>query len=445
MNKHSILFLLSIISICFVSLFFGEELILDDFKKNNSADISWIITATCLVFLMTPGLSFFYGGMVSQKNIISTMLQSFMALGFISLIWVFIGFSLAFGDSIYGLVGDPFQHMLFKNMTLSHSKLSLEIPLLLFALFQMKFAIIAPAITTGSFTERINFNAFLFFMSLFCLFIYCPLAHWTWHPDGFLNKWGVLDFAGGAVVHISAGFASLAGAIYLGKRKYRYLNFSEQDRTSPIYTETPQDPKYNTSYVLLGTGMLWFGWFGFNSGSALGANKDAIIAFITTNTASAICMITWMLMEGIKGNKIKVIDVCMGAVVGLVVITPAAGFVNITQSMFMGAIGGIICNLFLDFFKRFEIDDSLDVFACHGMGGIVGLILTSVFAKDVGLFYGETTTFINHIYALIIISIFTFFGSLLIYKITALIIPIRVSDEIEEKGLDYSIHGETLK
>ena len=427
MNKLSVFFLVTIITICVVAVFFGEELILDDFQKENAADIAWIITATCLVFLMTPGLSFFYGGMVSQKNILSTMLQSFMALGLISLIWVFVGFSLSFGDSFLGLIGNPFQHFLFNNITLSHSKLSLEIPLLLFALFQMKFAIIAPAITTGSFTERINFNAFLLFMSLFCLFIYCPLAHWTWHPDGFLNKWGVLDFAGGAVVHISAGFASLAGAIYLGKRKFKHLK------------------SYNTSYVLLGTGMLWFGWFGFNSGSALGANEDAILAFATTNTASAICMITWLVMEGIKGHKIKVIDACIGAVVGLVIITPAAGFVNISQSMFMGAIGAVLCNLFLDFFKRFDIDDSLDVFACHGMGGIVGLLLTGVFAKDVGLFYGETTTFTNHIYALIIISVFTFFGSLLIYKITALIIPIRVSNEIEEKGLDHSIHGETLK
>ncbi len=427
MNKKSVLFLITIVTICIVALFYGEELILDDFKKENSADIAWIITATCLVFLMTPGLSFFYGGMVSQKNIISTMLQSFMALGLISLIWVFVGFSLSFGDSIHGFIGNPFQHVLFKNVSLSHSKLSLEIPLLLFAVFQMKFAIIAPAITTGSFTERININAFLLFMSLFCLFIYCPLAHWTWHPDGFLNKWGVLDFAGGAVVHISAGFASLAGAIYLGKRKFDHLK------------------SYNTSYVLLGTGMLWFGWFGFNSGSALGANQDAILAFATTNTASAICMITWLVMEAIKGHKIKVIDACIGAVVGLVIITPAAGFVNISQSMFMGAIGGILCNLFLDFFKRFDIDDSLDVFACHGMGGIIGLLLTGIFAKDVGLFYGETTTFMNHIYALIIISLFTFFGSLLIYKITARIIPIRVTNEIEEKGLDYAIHGETLK
>ncbi len=427
MKQLSLIFLVTIITTCLVAVFFGEELILDDFQKENAADVAWIITATCLVFLMTPGLSFFYGGMVSEKNILSTMLQSFMALGLVSLIWIFVGFSLSFGDSFYGLIGNPFQHFLFNDMTLNHSKLSLDIPLLLFALFQMKFAIIAPAITTGSFTERINFNAFLLFMSLFCLFIYCPLAHWTWHPDGFLNKWGVLDFAGGAVVHISAGFASLAGAIYLGKRKFKHLK------------------SYNTSYVLLGTGMLWFGWFGFNSGSALGANEDAILAFVTTNTASAICMITWLVMEGIKGNKIKVIDACIGAVVGLVIITPAAGFVNISQSMFMGAIGAVICNLFLDFFKRFDIDDSLDVFGCHGMGGIVGLLLTGVFAKDVGLFYGETTTFTNHIYALIIISIFTFFGSLLIYKITALIIPIRVSNEIEEKGLDHSIHGESLK
>ena len=427
MNKSWIFSFGILLFICLLALVSGEELIIDDFKKENSADIAWILTATCLVFLMTPGLSFFYGGMVSQKNIISTMLQSFMALGLISLIWVVIGFSLSFGDSVNGLIGNPFQHILFKDVTLSHSKLSLEIPLLLFALFQMKFAIITPAITTGSFAERINFSAFLLFMSLFCLFIYCPLAHWTWHPDGFLNQWGVLDFAGGAVVHISAGFASLAGALFLGKRKSNHLK------------------SYNTSYVLLGTGMLWFGWFGFNSGSALAANKDAILAFATTNTASAMCMITWLVMEGLKGNKLKAVDACIGAVVGLVVITPAAGFVNISQSIFMGFIGAFICNLFLDFFKRFDIDDTLDVFACHGMGGIVGLLLTGVFAKDVGLVYGETTTFMSHVLALLIISLFTFLGSLSIYKITSLIIPIRVSSSMEEQGLDLSIHGESIK
>jgi len=425
-SKLNFIFLFVVVLI----LLFGNDSYSIDQGKEvsiDSGDTAWMIVSCAFVLLMTPGLAFFYGGMVNIKNIISTMLQSFVALGVISIVWVLIGFSLAFGDSFYGIIGSPLTYFNFQNVTLApHPDFGSTIPFLLFAFFQLKFAIITPAIISGSFAERIRFRSYILFMLLFTIFIYSPLAHMTWHPDGIFRKWGVLDFAGGAVVHISAGFASLAGAIYLGKRKYNHLK------------------SYNTSYVLLGTGMLWFGWFGFNSGSALGANQDAILAFMTTNTASAMCMITWLVMEGIKGHKIKVIDACIGAVVGLVIITPAAGFVNLSQSIFMGAFGGIICNLFLSFFKRFDIDDSLDVFACHGMGGIIGLLFTGIFAKDVGLFYGETTTFFNHIYALIIISVFTFFGSLLIYNITALIIPIRVSNEIEEKGLDFSIHGESI-
>jgi len=428
MNKNWIISFLAIMLIAILGVFNFESLSLENINQENAADIAWMLTASCLVFFMTPGLSFFYGGMVSQRNIISTMLQSFIALGLISILWIVVGFSLSFGDSYLGLIGNPRQYFMFKNIDQYNETLGLGIPLLLFALFQLKFAIITPAITTGSFAERINFSAYLIFMCLFCLIIYCPLAHWTWHPNGFLHQWGVLDFAGGAVVHISAGFAALAGALALGRRK------KHKQEENPA----------NISYVLLGTGMLWFGWFGFNSGSALGANADAIMAFATTNTASAISMFTWIVIEGMKGNKVKATHACIGAVVGLVVITPAAGFVSIGQSLFMGFIGALICNHFLTYFKRFDIDDTLDVFACHGMGGIVGLLLTGIFAKDVGLIYGETETFINHIYALIIISIFTFVGSYILYKITALIVPIRVTEEMEEKGLDIALHGEYI-
>jgi len=428
MKKNWIISFLAILTIALLGVSNYEVLSLGNINPENAADITWMLTASCLVFLMTPGLSFFYGGMVSQRNIISTMLQSFIALGLISILWIVVGFSLSFGDSYFGIIGDPTQYFMFNNIDQYNETLSLGIPLLLFALFQLKFAIITPAITTGSFAERINFSAYLIFMCLFSLVIYCPLAHWTWHPNGFLHQWGVLDFAGGAVVHISAGFAALAGALALGHRKNRR------------FEENPA----NTSYVLLGTGMLWFGWFGFNSGSALGANEEAIMAFATTNTASAMSMITWVVLEGIKGNKIKATHACIGAVVGLVIITPAAGFVSIGQSLFMGFIGSIICNKFLSYSRKLNIDDTLDVFACHGMGGIVGLLLTGVFAKDVGLIYGETETFINHIYALIIISIFTFVGSYILYKITALIVPIRVTEEIEEQGLDRSLHGEYI-
>jgi len=431
MNKNWIItfILLGIVALLGVSNY--EQLNIS-IKPENAADITWMLTASCLVFFMTPGLSFFYGGLVSQRNVISTMFQSFIALGLISILWVFVGFSLSFGDSYFGLIGDPTQYFMFTNIDKYNETLGLGIPLLLFALFQLKFAIITPAITTGSFAERINFSAYLIFMCLFSIFIYCPLAHWTWHPNGFLNQWGVLDFAGGAVVHISAGFAALAGALALGRRK------KHKER------EEKEENPANISYVLLGTGMLWFGWFGFNSGSALGANADAIMAFATTNTASAMSMFTWIVVEGVKGNKVKASHACIGAVVGLVVITPAAGFVSIGQSLFMGFIGALICNKFLSHFKKLNIDDTLDVFACHGMGGIVGLLLTGVFAKDVGLIYGETQTFINHVYALIIISLFTFIGSYLLYKFTALIVPIRVSEEIEEEGLDLAIHGEFI-
>ncbi|MBI4346456.1 MAG: ammonium transporter, partial [Elusimicrobia bacterium] len=236
-----------------------------------------MLTATALVLLMTPGLSFFYAGMVQRKNVISTMLQSFVAMGVISVLWVAVGFSLAFGDSWHGLVGDPRTFLMFRGVGgATHPDLSPTIPLALFALFQLKFAIITPALITGSFAERVRFSSYVLFVALFAVFIYSPLAHWTWHPEGFLRKWGVLDFAGGTVVHMSAGFAALAGAIFLGRRK----------------THGSGHQPANIPFVLLGTGMLWFGWFGFNAGSALAANETAVLAFITTNTASACAMLT---------------------------------------------------------------------------------------------------------------------------------------------------------
>src|SRR5471030_590183 len=229
----------------------------------NAGDTAWMLTATGLVLLMTPGLSFFYGGMVRAKNVVSTMLQSFVAMGVISLLWILVGFSLAFGNSFHGLIGDPRTYFMFTHVgALTHPDLAPTIPLIVFALFQLKFAIITPALITGSFAERVRFSSYLLFMCLFSIFVYSPLAHWTWHPDGFLHKMGVLDFAGGTVVHMSAGLAALAGALFLGKRK--------SSVSAPA----------NIPFVLLGTGMLWFGWFGFNAGSALAANETAVSAFL---------------------------------------------------------------------------------------------------------------------------------------------------------------------
>ena len=263
-------------------------------------------------------------------------------------------------------------------------------------------------------------------MVLFSIFIYSPLAHMTWHPDGLLRNWGVLDFAGGTVVHMSAGIAALAGAIYLGKRKDRI--------------ERPA----NIPFVILGTGLLWFGWFGFNSGSALGANTDAVAAFANTNLASATSMITWIFLDRFQNRKMSSLGACIGAIVGLVAITPAAGFVSLGQSIFIGFVAAIVSNFAIRLNKKSEIDDTLDVFPSHGVGGIVGMILTGILAKDVGLIHGETTTFMYHMIAIVLVAGFTFGGSWLLYKITDVLLSMRVREDQEYRGLDASQHGENI-
>ncbi len=397
----------------------------------NAGDTAWMLTASAFVLLMTPGLSFFYGGMVSFKNVVSTMLQSVVALGVISLIWVLVGFSLAFGQDVggYGLVGDPRTFFMFNNVGDATSNLSTTIPLMVFAMFQLKFAIITPALITGSFAERVRFSGYLLFIILFSLVVYCPLAHMTWHPEGVFYKWGVKDFAGGTVVHMSAGWAALAGAMYLGRRTSHIKHLAHNPANVP--------------YVMLGTGLLWFGWFGFNAGSALAANGTAALAFATTNTASAAAMLSWMFFDWARGRKPSALGACIGAVVGLVAITPAAGFVTVPQSIIIGTLASVVSNLAVHVKTRSTLDDTLDVFPCHGIGGMVGMVATGIFAKDVGLWYGPTKTFMYHMLALVIVSAFAFVGSLILYKVSDLIIPLRVTDEQETEGLDLSQHGET--
>lgn len=411
--------------------FLGED-------KIVGADVAWILAAAGLVLLMTPGLSFFYGGMVGKKNVISTMLQSFIALGVISILWVVVGFSLSFGDSLgfeingvhYGIIGNPLSYPFFSRVgVLPHKMMASTIPFVLFALFQMKFAVITPALITGSFAERVRFISYLLFMVLFSIFIYAPLCHMVWHPEGLLNKYfGVKDFAGGTVVHMSAGFAALAGAIVLGNRK------------------NPHHEPSNIPFVLLGTGMLWFGWFGFNAGSALAANATAATAFGTTTIASASAMMTWIFFDRINGRSVSALGACIGAVVGLVAITPGCGFVSIAESLFIGFISAIVSNVMLNWKALKKIDDTLDVFACHGVGGIMGMILTAIFAhgENVSLLHGGFEVFAHHMMALVLVSIFAFFGSLLLYKITDSIITLRVSEEAEDMGLDLSQHEESI-
>jgi Amt family ammonium transporter len=408
----------------------------DDGGKYNGADITWIIVATALVFLMTPGLAFFYGGMVHRKNVISTMIKSVVAAGVVTVLWVTVGFSLCFGESFNGIIGNPLDHLFFKGVNSGAPwSLAPTIPLTLFALFQLMFAIITPGLVVGAVAERIKFTSYIIFIALFSILVYAPIAHWTWHPEGFLFKMGVLDFAGGTVVHISAGCAALAGALVLKRRK--------------VHMEKQEIPPANIPYVLIGTGLLWFGWFGFNAGSALGANALSVSAFATTNTAAAAAGLSWMFFDAMKGKKPSVLGFCIGAVVGLVAITPAAGFVAIPQSIFIGVVAAIVSNVACYYKSKSTLDDTLDVFPCHGIGGIVGMIMTGIFATKTvnaggadGLLYGNLSFFITQLKGLGIVVAYSFIASYAIFKIINLVQPIRVSVEDEEEGLDASQHNE---
>lgn len=401
----------------------------------DKGDTAWMIMATALVLLMTPGLGFFYGGMVGKKNVISTMLQSYMAMVVVTILWVVIGFGLSFGSSIGGIIGNPSEYLFFNGVgTNTAWSLAPTIPFMLFALFQAKFAIITPALITGAFAERIRFWAYMLFMFLFILLIYAPLCHMTWHPDGLFFQMGVLDFAGGTVVHMSAGWAALAGAMFLGKRKGQKSNPAR------------------ITYVLLGTALLWFGWFGFNAGSAMGANSLAVQALGTTTVAAAAAAMAWVFLDKILGHKLSAMGACIGAVVGLVAITPSAGFVSIPHAIFIGLFSSLVSNFAVSRFPKGKIDDALDVFACHGVGGMMGMLLTGVFASkainpdiaDQGLIFGETTLFVHQLIALLMVSVFAFIGSYFLFYIVNKITPLRVTEEKEELGLDISQHGEYL-
>lgn len=408
----------------------------DEAGAYNAADITWILVATALVFLMTPGLAFFYGGMVHRKNVISTMIKSVVATGVVSILWVVVVFSLCFGESIGGFIGNPSTHLFFKGVTSGAPwSLAPTIPITLFALFQLMFAIITPGLVVGAVAERIKFTSYIVFIALFSLLVYAPIAHWTWHPEGFLFKMGALDFAGGTVVHISAGCAALAGALVLKRRQ--------------AHVDQKEIPPANIPYVLIGTGLLWFGWFGFNGGSALGANTLAVSAFATTNTAAAAAGLSWMFFDVLRDKKPSVLGFCIGAVVGLVAITPGAGFVAIPQSIFIGVIAAIISNIAVYYKSKSKLDDTLDVFPCHGIGGMVGMLLTGVFASKAaneagadGLFYGNASFFFTQLKALCIVIAYSFIVSYGIFKFINFILPLRVSSEEELLGLDATQHNE---
>ena len=435
--KKRIPFFLLVVAVVLGLIYPSVHPIADPKNKIDTGDTAWLLVATALVLLMTPGLAYFYGGMVRKKNVISTMLQSLVCMGVITVLWVIFGFSLAFGDDIGGFIGNPSTFFMMKGMVGNAVwPLAPTIPLILYAMFQLKFAVITPALITGAFAERIRFNSYLIFICLFSIVIYCPLAHATWHPDGFFFKKGVLDFAGGTVVHMSAGWAALASAIFLKRR-----NAVEHAQPARI------------SYVILGTGLLWFGWFGFNAGSAGGAGTLAATALATTTTASAAAAMAWIFFDMFRGKKPSAMGACIGAVVGLVAITPAAGYVSVTHSIIVGVVAAVVSNLVVIWRSRTTIDDTLDVFPCHGVGGMMGMLLTGIFASQNvnaanttgnGLYFGETKLFLVHLLALVMVSLFAFIGSYLLLMLTNAISPLRVTAEEEARGLDLSQHDEEL-
>ena len=402
----------------------------------NLGDSSFILICSAMVLLMTPGLAFFYGGMVRRKNVLNTLMSSFFICGLASVMWVLIGYSLSFGNDFHGIIGG-LNFLGFNGVGADPSAYAPTIPHELFAAFQMMFAIITPALITGSLVGRMKFSALFIFIAVWSLCVYYPLAHMVWGAGGFISSLGAVDFAGGNVVHISSGISGLVACIMLGKR-----------RGHGMMSYRP----HNIPFVVLGAALLWFGWFGFNAGSALGAGPLAVHAFMTTNTAAAAAMLSWMLIEKVKHGKPTLLGAATGAVVGLVAITPGAGFVPLLASIIIGIAVSPICFFFMEKVKaKFGYDDALDAFGCHGIGGIWGGIATGLFGQTAinsvaqwnGLFFGDVRLLIAQIMGIAITIVFAGVMTFLIIKVMKLFMDIRVESSEEADGLDLAEHGET--
>ncbi|KMY67758.1 ammonia channel protein [Desulfocarbo indianensis] len=394
----------------------------------NAGDTAWILTSTALVLMMTPALAFFYGGMVRKKNILSTLNLSFIMMGLIGVQWVLFGYTLSFGKDVGSFIGD-LSFLGFQGVTGAPNEGS-TIPHLAFAAFQATFAIITPALITGAFVERVKFSTFLVFSLLWATIVYDPLCHWVW-GGGWMGAMGALDFAGGTVVHIAAGFSALAFALAIGPRRG--------------FPKAPMEP-HNIPFTVLGAGLLWVGWFGFNAGSALAANGQAAYALVNTNTAAAAAALVWMLLAWRDGHP-SVLGIATGAVVGLVAVTPAAGFVTPMGAMAIGALAAPISFYAIRFRQKRNLDESLDVWACHGMAGTWGAIATGLFAaKDVGgtdgLFYGNAAQLGIQAISVAVTIAFVFVVTFVLVKVLDAVMGLRVSRPKEEVGLDLSEHGE---
>ncbi len=412
-----------------------------------AGDISWVLTATALVMLMTPALGFFYGGLVRKKNLVSTIVQCVIIFAVISIIWALWGYSLVFGQSIGGIIGFSPGLIAMNNLGIHtvNPALSPETPELLFFAFQLKFAAITPALIIGACAERIRFKSLLIFITLWSTLIYLPIAHWVWNPDGWLRGLGAIDFAGGIVVHVSAGLSALAAALVVGRRKGCAIPWKNHMKALDQKDSATEFKPTNIPYVLLGAALLWFGWFGFNAGSALAANDLAVLALVTTNIAAAASAVSWMIADWLRKGKPSAVGIAVGAVVGLVAITPSAGYVSVSSALIIGLAAGVISNLVANWRAgRSKIDDTLDVFACHGVGGLWGSIATGLFASvgATGLFFGNSGQLVAQLVAIAVVAPFSFFGSYLLLKIVNRFSPLRVSEKDEDAGLDLSEHGE---
>ena len=403
--------------------------------KVDTGDTAWVLASAALVMLMTPGLGLFYAGMVRRKNVLATILQSFIMVGVIGVLWVVYGYSLAFGKDHFGIIGS-LDWIGLRGVGLEpYPDYSATIPHQAFMIYQCMFAIITPALITGAFAERMRFKAFMIFMILWATVVYDPVAHWVWAPGGWLRELGALDFAGGTVVHICSGIAALCCAMVLGRRKgYGREEFKP----------------HNLTMTLIGTALLWFGWFGFNAGSALGANGLAVNAFVVTNTAAASAAVMWLIIEWLHRGEPTALGVASGAVAGLVAITPASGYVGPMAAIAIGAIVSLVCYGAILLKGKLGYDDSLDVFGVHGVGGTWGAIATGLFASVAinsaganGLFNGNAALLGKQLIAILAVAGYSFIMTFILLKITGLITPLRVSKDDEESGLDLSQHGES--
>lgn len=400
----------------------------------DTGDTAWILVSAALVMLMTPALGFFYGGLVRQKNVLSTIMHSFFMLALISVQWVLWGYTLAFGPDQGGIIGGLDYLGLRGVGAEPNATYAPTIPHTAFMIYQGMFAVITPALISGAFAERKNFKTFVIFSLLWATFIYDPVAHWVWADGGWLRSMGALDFAGGTVVHITSGISALVAARVLGRR---------------LTSGTEKLEPHNVTYVVLGAGLLWFGWFGFNAGSALGANGLAASAFVTTNTAAAMGLLTWMTASWMRHKRPSVVGAAAGAVAGLVAITPAAGFVTPMAAIIIGFLAGAGCFVAVEFVVRRQVDDALDVFGVHGVGGIIGALATGVFATTAvnsagvdGLLAGNFNQLAIQATAVVAVAIYSAVVTWVILKVLDMTMGLRVAPEVERTGLDVSLHGE---